>query len=419
MIIDKQIINYVCYPDNVFQYFFAAVMIRNFSADYIFPVSSAPIKDGVVSVDENGEIVGVFEKGSAAIQGETPQRFPGIIVPGFVNSHCHLELSHLHQKIAPQNGLVAFITEVMASKKEPAAVDTVKAAMKKADDDMYRNGIVAVGDISNTDISAGTKRESRIYYHTYVELLGFSPAAAPAAFDYGMKVLSQFDGLSASVVPHSPYSVSKNLFKLIKKQCETTSNLLCMHSQETDDENTFFRYKRGRFVDFYDHLKQDISFFRPQARNSIQSVIPLMEKETPVLLVHNTFTSLKDIYFIKRFGRNVTWCLCPNANLHIENRLPKIDMLQSFDYNITIGTDSLASNNQLCMLSELKAIQDHFPHIPLQKMVGWATLNGARFLGIDNQFGSIERGKKPGLNLISNVEGPEKLTAGSAVARLV
>lgn len=393
-------------------------MIRNFTADYVFPITSEPIKNGVVSVNEDGEIVGVFDRENPEIQGKALEKLSGIIVPGFVNSHCHLELSYLHKRIAPQTGLVSFIKEVLAAKKDAVEEETVVAAMKSADEKMYQNGIVAVGDISNTDISYATKKQSKIYYHTYVELLGFSPDAASAAFDYGMDVLSRFDGLSASIVPHSPYSVSKDLFKLIKKKCEVSYNPISMHCQETDDENKFFRYKRGSFVDFYDHLQQDISFFKPQARNSIQSVIPLMEKNTPVLLVHNTFTSLKDVYFIQRFGRNITWCLCPNANLHIENRLPKIDMLRSFDFNITIGTDSLASNDRLCVLSELKSIQKHFPHISLQSMLGWATINGARFLGIDKKAGSIEVGKKPGLNLISHADR-ENLAADSSVTRLV
>jgi cytosine/adenosine deaminase-related metal-dependent hydrolase len=136
------------------------------------------------------------------------------------------------------------------------------------------------------------------------------------------------------------------------------------------------------------------------------------------MLVHNTYTSLKDIYFILRSGRAVTWCFCPNANLYIENRLPKIEMFQYHDFNITLGTDSLASNKNLCILSELKTLHSNFSSLALTDTIKWATINGAKFLGIDDKFGSIEKGKKPGLNLITNVNGL-KLTPESEVQKLV
>ena len=136
------------------------------------------------------------------------------------------------------------------------------------------------------------------------------------------------------------------------------------------------------------------------------------------MLVHNTYSSLKDIYFILRSGRDITWCFCPNANLYIEDRLPKIEMFQYHDFNITIGTDSLASNKKLCILSELITLHANFPSLSFTETISWATLNGARFLGIEEQFGSIEKGKKPGLNLISNVNGL-KLSANSKVQKLI
>ncbi len=390
-------------------------MVHFYTADYILPVSDSPIKNGIVSIDTSGEILGIHSAGDPSIPHDKVEKLEGLIVPGFVNSHCHLELSYLKGKISEKKGLLSFIQDVIGFRKKHH--EGIEEAMEKADQQMWKNGIVAVGDVSNTLVSKGQKLKSSIHYHTYLELLCFDPEAAKDTFRKGCELKEEFEPLSCSIVPHAPYSVCKELFKFISKFCGQAGEILSIHNQETEEENKLYRYKTGGFLEFYNELGRDISFFKPQARNSLQSFIPLLPEEQKVLLVHNTYTSLKDIYFIRRSGREITWCFCPKANLYIEDRLPKIDMFLFNDFNITVGTDSLASNDSLCILSELKVIHEKFPDLSLYQTISWATLNGARFLGIDEQFGSLEKGKKPGLNLITNVKGL-KLTPASEVEKL-
>ncbi len=180
-----------------------------------------------------------------------------------------------------------------------------------------------------------------------VKLFGFLPAKADEVFNNGLALLSEFKPQSCSITPHAPYSVSKELFRLIKRYSDTNKNLISIHNQECEDENKFYRYKLGSFNDLYAHFGLDISYFKPQARNSVQSVLPLLSSKQDILLVHNTCTNLKDIYFIKRFDRKIHFCFCPNANLYIENTLPKIELFLGQGYNITLCTDSLASNSKL------------------------------------------------------------------------
>ncbi|HCN85256.1 MAG TPA: amidohydrolase [Sphingobacteriaceae bacterium] len=392
-------------------------MTINYTADYILPVSSDPVKNGVVTVNEHGLIMGVYERDSPEIKDKPVKAFSGIIVPGFINSHCHLELSHLHQKIEKHQGLIPFIKNVIRQ-RGLVDKDLHIETMQQADKTMFENGIVAVGDISNTDISKEIKEKSPIYYHTYIELLGIDPGKAKDIFKSGLSLKERFSPMPASIVPHAPYSVSKALFKEINDLSKHAENKCCMHNQESKEENTFFRYKTGKFVDFYKDLNLDIDYFKPQAKNSVQSIILLLPKDKELMLVHNTYTSLKDIYFIRRTDRNITWCFCPNANLFIENRLPKIELFLLDGVNITLGTDSLASNEELSILSELKTLQSYFSELPLTRTINWATLNGARFLSIEDRFGSIERGKKPGLNLITDMEGL-KLTEKSKVQKII
>ncbi|MHB8206588.1 amidohydrolase family protein [Mucilaginibacter sp.] len=389
--------------------------MKSFTADYVFPVYADPIKNGIVTVDEDGKILSVSDSTSGT--GPSPQKLSGIICPGFVNTHCHLELSHMVGKVPTKTGLVEFIKEI-AKQRGTTDNGLIAAAAEQADNDMYENGIVAVGDISNNNSTIAIKAKSKLHYHTFVEIFGFLPDKAEEFFEKALTLMAEFEKQSVSITPHAPYSVSKELFRLIKRYCETHNNLLSIHNQESDDENKFFRYKLGKFTELYEYLGMDISYFKPQARNSIQSIVPLLTNNQEILMVHNTCTNLKDIYFLKRFDRKINWCFCPNANLYIENKLPKINLFVDQGFNITLGTDSLASNHGLSILSEMQTIQHKYPAISTAKLMEWATINGAKFLGIDNQKGTLEAGKTPGLNLITGVDGL-KLTPESKVKRLI
>lgn len=388
--------------------------MKSYTADYVFPVYADPIENGIITVNEDGKILSVSD--STSDTDPPPERLSGIICPGFINTHCHLELSHMQGKIPVKTGLVEFIKEVTRHRGTDNSL--IAAAAEKADNDMYDNGIVAVGDISNNNSTIAIKAKSKLHYHTFVEIFGFLPDKAEELFDRAMMLMAEFKPQSVSLTPHSPYSVSKELFRLIKKYCDTRTNLLSIHNQECEDENKFFRYKLGKFTELYEYFGMDISHFRPQARNSMQSIIPLLTNKQEVLMVHNTCTNLKDIYFLKRFDRKINWCFCPNANLYIEHKLPKINLFVDQGFNITLGTDSLASNHGLSILSEMQTIQHKYPAISTARLIEWATINGAVFLGIDENKGTLEAGKTPGLNLITGVDGLN-LTPESKVKRLI
>jgi cytosine/adenosine deaminase-related metal-dependent hydrolase len=391
-------------------------MPRYLSADYIFPISSEPIKDGIIMLHESGEIIDVFSPNQFSDLSAPIEYHKGIIVPGFVNTHCHLELSHMLGKITQRTGLVSFIKSVITQRAadEAAALE----AMKIADQSMFDNGIVAVGDISNMALSASVKRNSQIFYHTFIELLGFDPQRAEIVFQKAMELQIEFLPLKTSIAPHAPYSVSKQLFGLLKSYSDEHNNLFSMHNQESEPENEFFLSKKGPFIDFYKILGLNIDFFEAQGQTSLQSVLPLISDNQKVLLVHNTFTNAEDIAKAKESNKELNWCFCPNANQYIEGQLPDIELFINSGFNITLGTDSLASNEKLCILFEMQSIKKHFPHLPTSEMMKWATINGAQFLGIDKTFGSIEKGKTPGLNLISEIQGME-ITHKSKVLKMI
>ncbi len=390
--------------------------MKIFRAEYVFPVCADPIKNGIVTVNDAGKIISVSDTHPPNTEVGNIEQLKGIICPGFINTHCHLELSHLKDKISPDCGLINFIKEIQALRTSDSS--EISEAAANADNEMYENGIVAVGDISNSDITTSIKGKSKIYYHTFAETFSFLPERATGAFDKALSLLKEFKPQSCSITPHASYSVSKELFKLIKNYSETGRNLISMHNQECEDENKFFRYRLGGFIDFYDHLGINIAHFKSQARNSLQSILPLLTNKQQILLVHNTYTNLKDIYFIKRFDKKVHFCFCPGSNLYIENKLPKVELFVDQGFNITLGTDSLASNTKLCILNEMRILQGKFPSLSIDRLIGWATINGARYLGIDDEKGTIEEGKTPGLNLITGLDDL-KITSDTKIRRLI
>src|SRR5690554_1691874 len=292
-------------------------MIRYLSADYIFPIYQAPIENGVVAVNEE-EILGIYSLDDPALLGKNVEHYKGIITPGFVNAHCHLELSHLVGQIPKYTTLIPFLQRVMGQKLPERGL--IEAAMTAANKQMYDSGIVAVGDISNTIRSRDVKLTSNIYYHTFVEILGFDPKLASSALNKGKDLKNDFHPLSASIVPHAPYSVSQDLFLAIQDFSDVNRNLFSIHNQESEEENRLYQEKDGRFIDFYKAMNRKINFFKPQAHSSIISILPWLPQKERILFVHNTFTVQRDITLLKQHGINATWCLCPNANLYIENK---------------------------------------------------------------------------------------------------
>ncbi|WP_316737828.1 amidohydrolase family protein [Pedobacter aquatilis] len=369
-------------------------MLQYFSADWIFPVSIPPIKNGTVAVNASGEIVKLFTEEES--KDLNVQKLKGAIVPGFVNTHCHLELSHMLGQIPEQTGLVEFVKLIIKSRQ--SSEEQILLAVENANKQMFENGIVAVGDISNQIGSKETKLKSKISYYTFIEAMGFNPERAEAIIEHVKQLEQDFLPLPSSIVPHAPYSVSPQLFKLIEDLAAQKHNFISIHNQETTHENAFFQDKKGDFLELYRFLGLDIGFFEATGKSSLQSFLPYISN-LKTLLVHNTVSNKEDIDFAKQTNPNLYWCLCPNANLYIENSLPDVDLLIKENVKITLGTDSLASNHQLNIMAEMKTLQQK-KNVSFEKILKWATLNGAEFLALDKDLGTIEIGKKPGLNLI-------------------
>lgn len=368
----------------------------------------------MVTVDDSGLII---EVSGLKSQGNAPlEKHAGIIVPGFVNAHCHLELSHLKGQVSENKGLAGFISELVP-KRDTFSVEQIKKAIEQAEAEMIRNGIVAVGDISNTDHSFEQKGKKNLLYHTFLEVFDLTEDKAKEKFLEGKLLATKLDKSPHSIVPHAPYTVSGKLMEQIDSLKQP---VISIHNQETASENELFATGTGPLAEMMQKFGVDVEV-KMREKNSLLFTLARTMETARVLLVHNTFTSKQDIEFIKQYSgvdsAEVALCLCPNANMYIENRLPDIPLFINEGMKICLGTDSYASNRNLSVLEEMKTISKHFPRIAFETLLQWATKNGAEVLGFET-LGTIEKGKRPGLNLLTEIKEGQ-LSEKSVVQKLI
>jgi aminodeoxyfutalosine deaminase len=397
--------------------------VRKIAATYIFPGNQPPIKNGILTYTPDGTILEISGNNEKIKEQAGLEYYSGILVPGFVNTHCHLELSHLKGKIGEKTGIGGFVRQINQLRNQET--ENTEKAIQVADRKMWATGTAAVGDISNSTLTLETKKISKIFYHTFIESFGFHPSRAERAFDIAQFVQFQFreKGLANCIVPHSPYSVSKPLFEKIKENAIIEKSILTIHNQESESESEFYNKGTGAIINhLQNNLGIDTSHWQPTGKSSLVSVLEYLPAENQLLLVHNTFTKKEDLDELRkiRSTENTFLVLCLNSNLYIENQLPPVPLFRDENLNICIGTDSLASNHELSVLAEMITLQMNFPEIKLEELIQWASINGAKALQIDEKFGSFEAGKKPGVNLISGIDFKMmKLTEKSRIKRLI
>lgn len=391
--------------------------MKQFSAQYIFTNSGKPLKRGIIKTDDNGVILEVEDTGGLTEERRSVEFHNGIIVPGFVNCHCHLELSHLKGYAKKGAGLGDFIQHVRSTRENNP--DTIRKAAEKADDEMAGEGVVLCADICNNDSSLEIKVRSSIKYINLIEVFGIDPAKAEKRIDEAIRLAGTFRKLylPSYIIPHAVYSTSLPLFRLIREQTEG-NKVTSIHFMETEGEKEFLSNKTGSIALSY--LKSGLMPENPLTVRSHEDAV--LNEITPsgnMVLVHNTYADRTTIDSVNERG-NIFWCLCPGSNLYIESRLPPVTMLREAECKIVTGTDSLASNDNLSILSELKLLQENFLSVPLDELIAWATINGAEALGETENFGSIEPGKKPGLLLLKDLDLVNlRLTPETSVTRLV
>ena len=317
--------------------------------------------------------------------------YSGILCAGFVNAHSHIELSYLRGAIAEGEGYAAFAAG-MARVRDNYSVEEQLAAIAEADEAMWQEGVDAVGDILNGEMSFAVKTSSKIYYHNFLEVFGLRVCNLER-----QRELLRYP--NTSLTPHSIYSVQDAPFREV---CSVDSDKpLSIHFLETEDESKLYRGE-GSLHEWYKSVGFECDFLHYVS--PVKRIVECVPKDRKVMLVHNCAISECDVEVLtNHFGSQVSWVLCPRSNAYISGVEPRsVELLRSAspNINICIGTDSLSSNWSLSIVEELKC----FKNIPLAELLQWATINGAKALGIDDKFGSIEVGKRSGVVNLMGVD---------------
>lgn len=370
--------------------------MRFLKANRLFSGEKFLAEDSVLVLDEKNQLVEIISEN--ALDSNRIERLEGLLTPGFVNAHCHLELSHLKGQIPEHTGLPGFAKQIVNIRNAMSAEERAEHA-QEADKNMWNKGLVLVGDISNTEESFKIKADSKLSYHTFIELIGLHPASAGAAYERGLQLIQTLKNynLKGSLAPHAPYSTSNELIQQISDYDASHHLPFSIHNQESLEETKFFNGEKNGFNELYDFLKLDLSWFKAPKQTSLKNYLPFLS-ESPSLLVHNTFSQSEEIKMAA--DKAVFWCFCPAANQYIENTLPDYSLFSNYKNQICIGTDSLASNTTLDVLAELNLIRQATHCFELADLLRAITSNGARALALSDQFGKLIPGKNTGLNLL-------------------
>ena len=393
--------------------------IRRIAASFVYTLDAdEPIKNGYVEYDAaDGRVVAVGEC------GPDDEVLSGAIVPGFVNSHCHIELSHLHGKFRKGTGMAGFIDQINAL-RDWAGADVKARLTQEWMDKMWKDGVSAMSDISNDDSSFKVKSSHKLYTRTFLEVFGSEPEMCEGVMAdvTALKAAADAEGIDAAPTPHSCYTMSPQLLSA-SSAAGLESGYLSYHSQESQEEEDLLISGSGAM---YENRKRSGMSTPPvTGESSLKYFIDRLAAAKPapydehILLVHNVCLKQDDIDAAKKVMNNVYWAICPLSNIFIHNALPPVPLMRRNGLAITVGTDSLSSNDDLDMVKELVCIRQNFSEIPMNEILVWACLNGARFLSKEKALGSLTPGKTPGIVFVSNVDENGSFTSESKSERVI
>lgn len=392
--------------------------MQRFSANYIFPTKGKAIRNGVVVLDNNQTIVDIIDPKGNEIEYESMEFHNGVIVPGFINAHCHTELSHLKGKVDNDNhGIAGFISQIRSLRDSADA--EIQAAIKQAIYSLEISGTVAVGDICNSTDSFLKKQSSNLFFHNFIELFGLLENDAEIRFRNAKLILDDafITNKSNSLTPHAAYSISNKLWGLINEKLTQSNSLVSIHYAESIQEYDFLMNRTGILAENFKSL--GIADGIEANITPLEMVKKYIPPKNPTLFVHNTYVKKEEIKDIISYYDSPFFVLCPSSNLFIEGRLPDVQMLIDEDATIALGTDSYASSSTLSIFDQVLILLEKFPSLTFEEVIKWSTYNGAKALGIDSKYGSLEIGKTPGLNLITDFDfNLMKPTPKSRVRRL-
>ena len=393
--------------------------MRRIAAKYLYTLTSTePVVNGFVELEDDGTVI---RTGVCADPAAEPFFYDGAVAPGFVNAHCHVELSYMKGLFRKGTGMAGFIDQINELRDTKSLEEKVRD-LTVAMDSLWEQGVVAMADISNCDDSFAVKARHPMYTRTFLEVFGTEPEDCGAVMDGVRKLKKVADGfgIDAAPTPHACYTMSPELVTAVSVE-GLESGFLSFHSEETEEEEEMLKSGSGKMWE--NRKRAGMSVPPVTGKSSLLYFIDRLLAGRPapfdehILLVHECCMDQEGIDAAKAVMNHPFVAVCPLSNLFIHNALPPIGLMRRNALKICVGTDSLSSNDDLNIVDELYCLQRNFPEVPLGELLTWASRNGAEFLA-RLEFGTLEPGRRPGLVFIDHLDADGRLTAASKSHRL-
>jgi cytosine/adenosine deaminase-related metal-dependent hydrolase len=356
-----------------------------------------------VAVDR-GRVIAVGRRSASDRSGDT-ELGDVAVMPGLVNAHTHLELSYLRDEVPPASAFVSWIRRVIAARQkrpDPKAPE-ILSAVDRALAESIASGTALLGDISNTLVTFDPLVRSALAAVVFYELIRFN-ASEPAEFvdtaSAQIAGLGSTERVRASLAAHAPYSVAPLILRAIKEAVDRDAFTPCsVHLSESVEEVEFIRTGGGPWRALLEELGSWDPRWVPPGGSPVKFLDNAGFLGANVLAVHGVQMTLDDLGRLK--ARGTTLVTCPRSNGHTGAGAPPIGDFYDAGVRVAVGTDSLASAPDLNVFSELATMRALAPGVPASSLLDSATFQGARALGFDADYGTIEPGKRARLLLVT------------------
>ncbi len=359
--------------------------LRLLTSSWVVTAAGPPLRDGCVGV-RDGRVAWVGPR-TEAPAGDIDDLGFGVLLPGLVNAHCHLELSYLAD-LERGTSFVGWVEGLVAAR---AARDRshIRPAAERALRDMRATGTVAVGDVSNALDHLDLIEAAGIRAAVFYELIGWDPARAEDVLGAAlarMEALPMRHGIDVRLAAHAPHSVSPALFRALARR----GGPAALHLAESEAESRFLSGGDAEWQAFLAGRGLGHVAFAPPGVSPVRHVDGLGVLHPRLVAAHCVRVDAADRELLRR--RGVHAVLCPRSNRELGNALPPLPDLLADGVGLAVGTDSLASVASLDLMEDLRLLRRAYPAVPAETLVTMATRGGAEALGFAD-LGTIEAGK--------------------------